>query len=500
MKENRTLKALTRQWGYYIVLYMKNVAAIVLAAGRGTRMKSKLPKVLHPVSGRPMIFYPVRALKELKVERTVVVVGHDSEQVRRALPDKHISFCEQSPQLGTGHAVMCAMPLLAGQDDPGGEVLILSGDVPLITKNTLRALLRIHRRSTKGVKGRAVEAPVISFISVLMDDPAGYGRVVRDRGGRVSAIVEDKDLAPSQQGICEVNTGIYLIDFAFLKANLKKLGTKNKQKEYYLPDLISLACAQGKRVKAFTHLDPEEVMGVNNRLELARAGMFMRERINEEHMMAGVSFIDPSTAYIDYGVKIGADAAIYTNVHLSGATVVGAGSVIEEGVRIRDSRVGKGSVIKSHSVVESSVLADDVQAGPFARLRPGARLGRGARIGNFVEVKNATLGQGVKAGHLSYLGDAVIGKDVNIGAGTIICNYDGVNKHKTHIKDNVFVGSDTQLVSPVTIGKGAYIGSGSTITKSVPPGALALSRSEQRVIKGWAAKRSKMVSRKKTEG
>ncbi|VAV84180.1 N-acetylglucosamine-1-phosphate uridyltransferase / Glucosamine-1-phosphate N-acetyltransferase [hydrothermal vent metagenome] len=479
---------------------MKNVMAIVLAAGKGTRMKSKLPKMLHPVSGKPMIFYPVRALKELKVERTVVVVGHSSEQVRAALPDKHVSFCEQSPQLGTGHAVMCAISELTGLAVSKGEVLILSGDVPLITKNTLKALLRIHRRSTKGVKGRAVEHPVISFISVLMDDPTGYGRVVRDNHDRVCAIVEDKDLAPPQRSICEVNTGIYLIDFAFLKTNLKKLSTKNKQKEYYLPDLISLAYSQGKRVKAFTHLDPEEVMGINNRLELARAGMFMRERINEEHMLAGVSFIDPSTAYIDYGVKIGEDVAIYPNVHLGGATVVGEGSVIEEGVKIKDSRVGIGAVIKSHSVIESSVLGDDVQAGPFARLRPGTRVKRGVRIGNFVEVKNATLGEGVKAGHLSYLGDAVIGKDVNIGAGTIICNYDGVDKHKTHIKDNVFVGSDTQLISPVTIGKGAYIGSGSTITKNVPPGALALSRSEQRVIKGWAAKRAKTVSRKKTKG
>lgn len=467
---------------------MKNVAAIVLAAGKGTRMKSALPKVLHPVSGRPMLFYPVRALKELKVERTVVVVGHASEEVRSALPEKWISFCEQSPQLGTGHAIMCAMPELSSIK---GEILILSGDVPLITKTTLKALLQIHRRSTKGVKGRAVEHPVISFISVMMDDPAGYGRVVRDQNDRVSAIVEDKDLAPHQRIISEVNTGIYLIDAAFLKANLKKLNTKNKQKEYYLPDLISLAYAQGKRVKAFTHLDPEEVMGVNNRLELARANMFMRERINEEHMLSGVSFIDPSTVYIDHGVKIGADTLIYPNVHISGATSIGSGSVIEEGVKIKDSKIGSEAVVKSHSVIESSVLDNDVQAGPFARLRPGSRLKKGARVGNFVEVKNSVLGEGVKAGHLSYLGDAVIGKDVNIGAGTIICNYDGVAKHKTYIKDGVFVGSDTQLIAPVTIGKDAYIGSGSTITRNVPSGALALSRSEQRIIKGWAAKRAK---------
>ncbi len=470
---------------------MKNIAAIVLAAGKGTRMKSKLPKVLHKVSGKPMIFYPVQALKDLRVESTVIVVGHGSEQVREALPDKDLGFCEQSPQLGTGHAVMSAMPSLSGSK---GEVLILSGDVPLITKNTLRALLRIHRRSTKGVKGRAVEHPVISVISVLMDDPAGYGRVVRDGHDRVCGVVEDKDLAPSQRSICEVNTGIYLIDMAFLKTNLKKLDTKNKQKEYYLPDLITLAYAQGKRVKAFTLLDSEEVMGVNNRFELARANMFMRERINEEHMFAGVTFTDPSTAYIDNGVKIGEDVVIYPNVHLSGATTVGAGSVIEEGVKITDSRIGRDAVIKSHSVVESSVLADEVQAGPFARLRPGTRIKKAARIGNFVEVKNATLGPGVKAGHLSYLGDAVIGKDVNIGAGTIICNYDGVKKHKTHIKDNVFVGSDSQLVSPVTIGKGAYIGSGSTITKDVPAGALAISRSAQKVILGWAVKRDELLA------
>jgi len=467
---------------------MKNIAAIVLAAGKGTRMKSKLPKVLHEVSGKPMIFYPVRALKELKVERTVIVVGHGSDQVREALPGKGLGFCEQTPQLGTGHAVTAAMPELLGTK---GAVLILSGDVPLITKNTLRALLRIHQKTIKVSNEQAVEHPVVSFISVLMDDPSGYGRVVRDGHNRVCSIVEDKDLAASQRGICEVNTGIYLIDMAFLKANLKKLSTKNKQKEYYLPDLISLAYGQGKCVKAFTHLDPEEVMGVNNRLELARAGMFMRQRINEAHMLAGVTFIDPATAYIDYGIKIGRDVTIYPNVHLSGVTTVGAGSVIEEGVKITDSRIGRDVLVKSHSVIESSVLGDEVWAGPFARLRPGTKVKKAVRIGNFVEVKNATLGPGVKAGHLSYLGDAVIGKDVNIGAGTIICNYDGVNKHKTHIKDNVFVGSDSQLVSPVTIGKGAYIGSGSTITKDVPAGALAISRSVQKVILGWAAKRSK---------
>ncbi len=472
---------------------MKNIAAIVLAAGKGTRMRSKLPKVLHKVSGKPMIFYPVQALKELKVEGTVVVVGHGSEQVRQALPDKGLSFCEQSPQLGTGHAVMTAMPEISITK---GAVLVLSGDVPLITKNTLRALLRIHQRTTKASNGSTPERPVVSFISVLMDDPKGYGRVVRDRDDRVIEVVEDKDLLDSQRGICEVNTGIYLIDMAFLKANLKKLGTKNKQKEYYLPDLISLAYAEGSGVKALVHSDPEEVMGVNNRLELARAGFFMRQRINQGHMLAGVSFIDPGTAYIDYGVKIGQDVTIYPNVHLSGATTVGAGSVIEEGVKVTASRIGRDARVKSYSVVESSVLGDEVQAGPFARLRPGTKIKRAARIGNFVEVKNATLGPGVKAGHLSYLGDAVIGKDVNIGAGTVICNYDGVNKHKTHIKDNVFVGSDSQLVSPVTIGKGAYIGSGSTITKDVPPGALAISRSAQKVILGWAVKRGKLPKNK----
>lgn len=458
---------------------MKKLAVIVLAAGKGTRMKSTRPKVLHEVAGRPMLFYPLAIMEELKAGRVAVIIGHGADDVKAAFPSKKIGFVLQKEQLGTGHAVLTALKSLSGFS---GDVLVLSGDVPLITKETVSAFLKLHRT---GGKNR----PAISLITMALDAPRGYGRVVRDEERAVVRIVEDKDCTPGERHINEVNSGIYVFRSDFLFTAIKKIGRDNAQGEYYLPDLIALAVAKGLRVKALTHADPEEVMGINNRVELARAASVMRRRINESLMMGGVTIIDPERTYIDHGVKIGADTIVYPGAHLKGATVIGEGVVIEEGARIVDSKIGPSTAIKSYSIVEESVVGSSVQIGPFARLRPGNVIEDKARIGNFVEVKKSRIGRGSKANHLSYIGDSVIGEGVNIGAGTITCNYDGVHKHKTTIEDNAFIGSDSQLVAPVTIGKGAYVGSGTTVTKDVPPDALVITRAKERVIEGWAKKK-----------
>ncbi len=458
---------------------MKNLAVIVLAAGKGTRMKSTRPKVLHEVAGRPMLFYPLAIMEELKAGRVAVVIGHGADDVKAAFPSKKIGFVLQKEQLGTGHAVATALKSLSGFS---GDVLVLSGDVPLITKETVSAFLKLHRTGGK-------DRPAISLITMALDSPKGYGRVVRDEERAVVRIVEDKDCTPGERHINEVNSGIYVFRSDFLFTAIKKIGRDNAQGEYYLPDLIALAVAKGLKVKALTHTDPEEVMGINNRVELARAASVMRRRINESLMMSGVTIIDPERTYIDHGVKIGADTIVYPGAHIKGGSIIGESVVIEEGARITDSRIGASTAIKSYSIVEDSVVGENVQIGPFGRLRPGNVIGDKARIGNFVEVKKSRIGKGSKVNHLSYIGDAVIGEGVNIGAGTITCNYDGVHKHRTTIEDNAFIGSDSQLVAPVTIGKGAYVGSGTTVTKDVPPDALVITRTKERVIEGWAKKK-----------
>jgi len=463
---------------------IKDVAAIILAAGLGKRMKSDTPKVLHPVAGRPMLFYPVQVIKNLGLKKAIIIVGHKAEKVMEILdselrtPNSELKFVKQEPQLGTGHAVLCAENVLKAWK---GDILILSGDVPLITKQTILGLLDLH----------AKKKAAISFISTVIADPSGYGRVLRDENNSVKRIVEDKDSSIEEKAINEINTGIYCINAQFLFSGLKNIKRENAQGEYYLPDLIEMAAKAKQKVACLTHINPAEVMGINNRIELAQANGVMRERINNELMLSGVSLIDPETTYIHYGVKIGKDTTIYPNVFLEGNTNIGKGCLIEQGCMIQNSHIGDGSKIKSNSVIESSEIGGQVSIGPFARIRPDSTIGDGARIGNFVEVKKSRIGRGTKANHLSYLGDAIIGKDVNIGAGTITCNYDGVKKHQTIIEDGAFIGSDTQLIAPVKVGKNAYIGSGSTITKNVPPGSLALSRIEQRVVEGWALKRRK---------
>ncbi len=459
---------------------MKNLAAIILAAGKGTRMKSALPKVLHPVAGSPMLSFTIDLLGSLGAGRVIVVVGHGAGEVRKAFSGKGLTFVEQKEQLGTGHAVLAASRALKGFK---GGVLILSGDVPLLTGATIKGLLKVKRRGN----GKTV----LSFITTMLSDPRGYGRVLRDGRGRVTGVVEEKDADLAQRSIGEVNTGTYAVDSGFLFKNIKRLKSANAQGEYYLPDLVSLAVREGFHVNALTSPEPEEVMGVNNRVELARASGVMRQRILDGLMLKGVTIIDPANTYIESGVRVGVDTTVYPNVRLSGATSIGRGSVIEEGVVIKDSSIGAGSLIRSYSIIESSRIGRGVAIGPFARLRPGNTVARGARIGNFVEVKNSRIGPGAKAGHLAYLGDAVIGARANIGAGAITCNYDGAKKYITRVGDGAFIGSDSQLVAPVKVGKGAYVGSGTTVTKDVPPGSLVVSRAGEKVIKGWVKKRFK---------
>ena len=463
---------------------MKNteIAAIILAAGLGKRMKSDIPKVLHTVAGRPMLFYPIEVVKDLGIEKVVIVVGHKGDEEINTLQEvrsqnkSQIQFVKQEPQLGTGHAVLCAEDSLK---DWKGNVLILSGDVPLIARETIMGLMGLHTK----------KKAAISFISTVVADPSGYGRVIRNKSGSVVRIVEDKDAGAREKAVNEINTGIYCINAPFLFSGLKNIKKENAQGEYYLPDLIGMAVKEKHKVAALTHIDPAEVMGINNRIELAEANRAMRERINKELMLSGVTMLNPESAYIHHGVKIGKDTVIYPNTFLEGSVEIGERCVIEEGCKIINTIIGNDSVIKSNSVIESSKIGEKVSIGPFARLRPDSVVEDEAKIGNFVEVKKSRIGKGTKANHLSYIGDAIIGEDVNIGAGTITCNYDGIKKHQTIIEDGAFIGSDTQLVAPVRVGKNAYIGSGSTITKNVPPGSLALSRAEQRIVEGWVEKK-----------
>ena len=431
-----------------------------------------MPKVLHPICGIPMLSYPLNLLNDLNIDPVVCIVGHGADMIKKTFAsEKGVTFCLQEPQLGTGHAVMTAMKPLKGFN---GDVLILSGDVPLIRKGTVTGLKTLHQKS----------GAAISLVSAMLSDPSGYGRIKRNEDGGVEAIVEDKDATTEERSIREINCGIYLVDSEFLKENINNLTNDNAQSEYYLPDLIGMVAGKGLTVKALTIPDAGEARGINNRAELAAVASTVRAGINRSLMLSGVSITDPAATYIDAAVTIGRDTVISPGVHLIGKTEVGSGVVIEENVRIRNSAIDSGSTVKSNSVIEDSTVGRGVIIGPFARLRPGNIINEGARIGNFVELKNSNIGPGVKAGHLSYLGDSDISKDVNIGAGTITCNYDGKNKFRTVIKDGAFIGSDSQLIAPVTIGKGAYIGSGSTITEDVPDGALALSRVEQKNLTG----------------
>ena len=456
---------------------MEPLASVVLAAGKGTRMKSGLIKVLHPIAGLPMIAWPVAAAREAGSDPIVLVIGHQASAVQSVFRGAADIRCAmQEEQLGTGHAVACALDALAGFR---GTVLILCGDTPLLRSDTLKKLLAYHRDNQAA----------ITVLTALMDDPYGYGRVVRDDSGRVTRIVEQKDADPEEQEIREINSGIYCMDSGFLFDNIKGIGNDNAQGEYYLTDLLAIAVRKGVTCLALPTADADEIMGVNDRVQLAEAGRILRLRINRNHMLNGVTIIDPGNTYIDQGVIIGADTVIHPGCQIGGGTIIGSGCDIEQNVSISGCRIGDDCHIKAASVLEDSDLGEDVAVGPMAHLRPGTLLGKKVKIGNFVETKKIVMGEGSKASHLTYLGDAEIGRNVNIGCGTITCNYDGVNKHRTVIGDDVFIGSDVQLVAPVSVGRNSLVAAGTTVTIDVPPDSLALSRIPQVNKEGWRLKK-----------
>ncbi len=447
--------------------------ALILAAGEGSRMKSDTPKVAHRVLGVPMVRLVVDAARGAGCGRVVVVTGHGADAVEALLEDFEV--VRQDEQLGTGHAVKCAAGLLAGV---GGSLVVLSGDTPLMRPETIAGLIAVRESS----------GSAMTLLTAELTDPTGYGRIVRSRDGEVEEIVEDRDASPQQRALTEVNTGTYCFDASVLFAHLERLSNDNAQGEYYLTDMVSVFRAEGLTVSAVLVEDPLDTLGVNSRVQLAEATKVLQRRVNRAHMLAGVTMVDPDLVWISPGVEIGRDVEIWPMSFLAGATRVGDGASIGPDTRVTDSRVGARATVDS-SVVVGAIIGDGATVGPAAYLRPGTTLGANAKAGSCVEIKNSTVGDGSKVPHLSYIGDTTIGEDVNVGAGTITCNFDGTAKHRTVIGDGAFIGSDTMLVAPVEIGKDAATGAGSTITCDVPAGSLAVERSDQRVIEGWAARR-----------
>ncbi len=441
---------------------------LILAAGKGTRMKSDLPKVIHKVNGIPMVKKILNELEKLGTEENILILGHKKEEILKELGE--IKYAVQEEQLGTGHAIMQAENLLK---DYEGDVMILYGDTPLLRHETLKAMYEAHKKS--GV--------ATTILTSVYENPFGYGRIVKN-GEKVTAIVEEKEADEETKKIKEVNAGVYCCNAKELFAALKKVTNNNEKGEYYLTDIVGIQVGEGKTVASFVLEDNREILGVNSKVELAEASKILRERKNTSLMEEGVILIDPASTYIEETVKIGRDTVIYPTVMLQGNTVIGENCEIIGCTRIIDSTLGNDIRIES-SVIEESIVDDKVTMGPFAHLRPKSHLKEKVHIGNFVEVKKSTLEYGVKAGHLTYLGNATVGKDTNIGAGTITCNYDGVNKFDTVIGENVFIGSDTMLVAPVNIGDKAITGAGSVITKDVAPRALAVERNKQIIKFEW---------------
>lgn len=441
---------------------------VILAAGQGTRMRSALPKVLHPVAGKPMLAHVIDTARTLNPSRIHVVIGHGADLVRERLQADDLNFVVQEQQLGTGHAVAQAAPFLSADN-----VLILYGDVPLIEQPTLERLLQ------------QVSPEQLALLTVELDDPTGYGRIIRDAAGEVQAIVEQKDASAEQRAIREGNTGILAVPRERLAGWLSRLSNANAQGEYYLTDVIAMAVADGLRVATAQPQAAMEVQGANDRLQLADLERFYQLRIARRLMAQGVTLIDPARFDVRGEVSVGRDVQIDINVILEGQVEIEDDVQIGPNCYIKDSTLRRGAIIKANSHLDGAHVGPDSDVGPFARLRPGSVLERKVHVGNFVELKNAHLQDGVKVGHLTYLGDAEVGSETNIGAGTITCNYDGANKWRTVIGEGVFIGSNNSLVAPVDIGTGATTGAGSTITADVPPTALAVGRAKQRVIEGW---------------
>ena len=452
---------------------MDNINAVILAAGEGTRMKSKMPKVLHEVMGRPMVKRVVDTAKDLEAKNICVVTGHMSETVQEALKDEGVSFAVQEKQLGTGHAVMQAEEYINENED----VLILYGDTPLIKAETLEKLIEYHRSENNGV----------SIISAIVEDSAGYGHIIRDKDGNFVKNVEYKDATPEEKLVKEINSGIYCFKGSSLKKALKLITNDNAQGEYYLPDALEIILKSGEKVNAMTIGDVTEFFGVNNRVQLAQANKIMQKRINEKHMLNGVTIIDPTDTYIADDVEIGMDTIIYPGCVLEGKTVIGDDCKIGPDTRLTDMTLASNVTIQ-YTVAMESEIGSGTKVGPFAYIRPNSKIGENIKIGDFVEVKNSVIGNGTKVSHLTYIGDSDVGERINFGCGTVTVNYDGHKKFRTTIEDDVFIGCNANLVAPVTLKKGSYVAAGSTITKDVPEKSLAVARNRQTNIDGWTKK------------
>ena len=445
-----------------------SLEVVILAAGKGTRMYSDLPKVLHPLAGKPLLGHVIDTARVLQPLAVHVVYGFGGERVPRALPDASVSWVLQAEQKGTGHAVQQAMPKVKSDS----TVLILYGDVPLTRVDSLRPLAAAGREA-------------LALITVALNDPAGYGRIIRDGAGRVTRIVEHKDATPEQRAVREINTGIMAAPAALLARWLAALKNNNAQGEYYLTDVVAAAVADGIKIETSQPAYTWEIMGINSKPQLAELERIAQTNRAHALMEQGVTVLDPARLDVRGEVTVGRDVVLDVNVVLEGRVTLGDGVRIGPNNFLRDVTVAAGTQVQPNCVIEEAVIGAECRIGPFARIRPGTKLADHAHVGNFVEIKNSDVGAGSKVNHLSYVGDTTVGRDVNIGAGTITCNYDGANKHRTVIGDRVFIGSDTQLVAPVTIGEGATIGAGSTITKDAPPGELTLSRAEQKTRPGW---------------
>lgn len=455
------------------------LAAVVLAGGEGKRFKSAIPKVLHDLCGKPMLAYALDALGALKPRTTIVVVGRQADRVREAarrLTGAKLAFALQTRQLGTGDAARAADDALGRF---AGDVLVVPADTPLLTAATLRRMLRHHRRTRAAA----------TVLTVEPADPTGYGRIVRGPDGPVERIVEETDATADEKAIGEVNGGVWIFDRAALRPALTGLERGNRQREYYLTDVVEILREKGETVEAFACRDAAEAHGVNSRVQLAHVAAILRARAAERLMAAGVTIVDPDLTYVDPTVRVGRDTVVHPLTFLAGSTRVGAGCEIGPGVRALDSTIGDGARV-SFAVLDRARVGPEATVGPYAYLRPGARLDRKAKAGTFVEIKGSRVGRGSKVPHLSYVGDASIGADVNVGAGTITCNYDGARKHRTVIGDGAFIGSDTMLVAPVRVGRGAYTAAGSAIARNVPDGALGIERAPQRNVAGWAKRRT----------
>jgi len=450
--------------------------AIILAAGKGTRMKSSLPKVMHPISGIPMIEHITRTLRTLNVDQTIIVTGHEAETIETHFSqDPSITFVRQTEQLGTAHAVMQAASLLENKE---GKTLVLTGDTPLLTEETLRNLLE-KSTNTKGI-----------VLTTRQENPYGYGRIVRDNDDNVVNIVEEKDATDVEKAINEVNTGIFCFDNETLFSSIYKINNNNAQREYYLTDIVKVFHEQNESFDSVSTTNHMEVMGINDRYQLSIANDYHQENLKKKHMLNGVTMLNPSSTYIEEDVIIENDSIIEGNVSLKGRTVIGAHSVVTSGSEVKNAVIGQHTTITS-SVIHDSTVGNHVSIGPFAHIRPLSFIEDSVRIGNFVEVKKSTIDKGSKVSHLSYIGDALIGKDVNVGCGSITVNYDGKNKFKTIIEDNAFIGCNVNLIAPVTVGKDSLVAAGSTVTKNVPEDALAIARTKQENKEGYASKLKK---------